>query len=71
MSLLKFSCHHTFPPIPYFRYEVKASDRDWGQILNSEMNYPAAELRSIIAMRSPRIISAVFGIFVYTFFRGL
>ena len=35
------------------------------------MNYPAAELRSIIAMRSPQIISAVCDISVYRFFIGL
>ena len=36
-----------------------------------EMNYPAAELRGIFAMRSLQIISAVHGISVYRFFRGL
>ena len=35
------------------------------------MNYPAAELRGIFAMRSLQIISAVHGISVYRFFRGL
>ena len=35
------------------------------------MNYPAAELRGIIAMRSLQIISAVRGISVYRFFLGL
>jgi len=36
-----------------------------------KMNYPAAELRGIIAMRSLQIISAVRGISVYRFFLGL
>ena len=41
------------------------------EFFNKKMNYPAAELRGIFAMRSLQIISAVHGISVYRFFRGL
>jgi len=57
--------------------EIPKPDRDKfepGDTVRSEkieMNYPAAELRSISTMRSLQIISAVFGKSAYRLFLGL
>ena len=58
-----------------YRYIVgyKSTPNRWSQLkyVIFQMNYPAAELRGIIAMRSLQIISADRGKFVYRLFLGL
>jgi hypothetical protein len=60
----------TDAPILYFAHDFHNEKFD-PVIAKKEMNYPAGELRSIIAMRSLQIISAVCGISGYRFFLGL
>jgi len=57
-------------PIHDSRINIRRLRAEIGFVFQ-QMNYPAAKLRGITAMRSLQIISAVRGISVYRFFLGL